>query len=69
MAGAGIRGGAVIGATDKTGSEPKTRPWGPEDVAASIYHALGIDPHRTYFPRLTRPTPIANGQLIDGLFG
>jgi len=68
MAGAGIQGGAVIGATDKIGGQPKTRPWGPEDVAASIYHALGIDPHRTYFPRLTRPTPIADGQVIDGLF-
>jgi hypothetical protein len=37
-------------------------------VAASIYHGLGIDPHRTYFPRLPRPTPIAAGQIIDGLF-
>ncbi|HUG68497.1 MAG TPA: DUF1501 domain-containing protein [Pirellulaceae bacterium] len=68
LAGAGIQGGAVIGATDKIGGQPKTRPWGPEDVAASIYHALGIDPHRTYFPRLTRPTPIADGQVIDELF-
>lgn len=69
MAGAGVAGGAVIGATDKHGAEPKTRPWRPEDFAASIYHALGLDPHSTHFPRLTRPTPIANGQVIDGLFG
>ncbi len=68
MAGGGVNRGAVIGATDRTGSIPATRPWGPEDVAASIYHALGIDPHRTYFPRLPRPTPIADGQVIDGLF-
>ena len=68
MAGAGVNGGAVIGATDKIGGQPRTRPWGPEDVAASIYHALGIDPHRTHFPRLTRPTPISTGQIIDGLF-
>lgn len=68
MAGAGIRGGAVIGATDRSGAFPATRPWTPEDVAASIYHALGIDPHRTYFPRLPRPTPIAAGQVIEGLF-
>ena len=60
--------GAVIGATDRTGAAPATRPWTPEDVAASIYHALGIDHHRTYFPRLPRPTPIADGQVIDGLF-
>ncbi len=69
LAGAGIRRGAVIGATDRNGTEPKTRPWRPEDFAASIYHALGIDPHRTHFPRLPRPTPIASGQIIDGLFG
>ena len=68
MAGGGVRGGAVIGATDRTGSLPATRPWGPEDVAASIYHALGLDPHRTHFPRLPRPTPIADGAVIDGLF-
>jgi hypothetical protein len=68
MAGAGVNRGAVIGATDRSGAFPATRPWTPEDVAASIYHALGIDPHRTYFPRLPRPTPIAAGQVIDGLF-
>ena len=69
MAGAGVQRGAVIGATDRNGAAPATRPWGPEDVAASIYHALGIDHHRTYFPRLPRPTPIADGQVIDDLFG
>jgi len=69
MAGAGVRGGAVIGATDRKGAAPATRPVTPEDVAASVYHALGIDHHRTYFPRLPRPTPIAAGQVIEGLFG
>ena len=68
MAGAGVCGGAIIGATDKTGAAPKTRPWGPEDVAASIYHALGIDHRATYFPRLPRPTQIADGNVIEGLF-
>ena len=68
MAGAGVNRGAVIGATDRSGGFPTTRPWTPEDVASSIYHALGIDPHRTYFPRLPRPTPISAGQVIDGLF-
>ena len=69
MAGAGVNGGTVIGATDRNGAEPKTRPWTPEDFAASVYHAMGIDAHRTYFPRLSRPTPIATGDVIDGLFG
>lgn len=68
LAGGRVNRGVVIGATDRDGAVPATRPWGPEDVAASIYHALGVDPHRTYFPRLPRPTPIADGQIIDGLF-
>ncbi|MDX1944856.1 MAG: DUF1501 domain-containing protein [Pirellulaceae bacterium] len=68
MAGGPVRRGVVIGATDRVGGAPATRAWGPEDVAASIYHALGIDHHRTYFPRITRPTPIAAGEVIDGLF-
>jgi hypothetical protein len=68
LAGGRIARGAIIGATDRTGAQPATRPWGPEDVAASIYHALGLDSHRTYFPRLPRPTPIADGEVIDGLF-
>lgn len=68
LAGAGIARGAVIGATDRKGAEPRTRPCTPEDFATSIYHALGIDPQRTHFPRLPRPTPIASGQIIDGLF-
>ena len=68
MAGGRVSRGAVIGATDRNGALPATRPWGPEDVAASLYHALGIDPHRTHFPRLARPTPITDGAVIDGLF-
>ncbi len=69
LAGAGIQGGAVVGATDRKGIDVATIPHGPEDIAATIYHALGIDAHRTYFPRLPRPTPIASGQVIKELFG
>lgn len=68
LAGAGIKRGAVIGATDRNGARPMTRPWTPEDFGASIYHALGINPHTTHLPRLPRPTPISPGQVIDGLF-
>ena len=67
MAGAGVNGGAVIGATDRNGATPISQPVGPEDVGASIYHLLGIDPHQSYFPRLTRPTPISDGSPIAGL--
>ncbi|MEC7566315.1 MAG: DUF1501 domain-containing protein [Planctomycetota bacterium] len=67
LAGGGVKKGIVIGATDSKGTEPATRPWFPEDFAATIYKAMGIDPHTTYLPRLARPTPISPGNVIDGL--
>ncbi len=68
LAGAGIAGGTVVGATDRIGSSPITQPYTPEDFGATIFHALGIDPHLTYFPRITRPTPISDGEVIRELF-
>jgi hypothetical protein len=43
LAGGGIKGGTVVGASDSRGLEPATDPVKPEDLAATIYHALGID--------------------------
>ena len=48
LAGGGIPGGQVIGASDKLSSEPAQRPLTPEDVWATMYHQLGIDWRRTY---------------------
>jgi uncharacterized protein (DUF1501 family) len=47
-AGAGIPGGLVLGASDKIGARPIQRPVTPKDVAATIYHFLGIDPFQEY---------------------
>ncbi len=47
MAGGGMKTGQVIGATDSKGSEPKVRPLGPQNVLATVYSALGIDPTLT----------------------
>jgi hypothetical protein len=44
FAGAGVRGGQVVGSSDRLGGEPKDRPTTPAEVAATVYHALGIDP-------------------------
>ncbi len=44
MAGGGVRGGQVIGESDETASAPKHEAISPDDVAASFYHNLGIDP-------------------------
>lgn len=47
LAGGGLRGGRVIGQTDRTASTAVSRPVHYKDVFATIYHHLGIDPHRT----------------------
>lgn len=47
LAGGGIRGGQVIGSTDRTASLATSRPVTYKDVFATVYHNLGIDPHRT----------------------
>src|SRR5262249_50703500 len=44
FAGAGIRGGQVVGASDRIGAEPKDRPTQPSDIAATVYQGLGVDP-------------------------
>ncbi len=46
LAGGGLRTGQVIGATDKTGGEPKDRPVQFSEVFATLYHALGINANR-----------------------
>lgn len=61
FAGAGIKEGAVIGKTDATGGYPEERPVSPKDVLCTIYHLLGIDPHRTILDRQQRPVPLVEG--------
>jgi hypothetical protein len=69
FAGAGVRGGQVIGATDRHAAQPTTSSYNPADVAACIYHALGIDPETTLYDRQRRPLPVLPaGRVIPGLF-
>ena len=68
-AGCGIRGGHIIGETDKTAAEPTTDPYSPDDAAASFYHAIGIDPHKEYHTRDGRPVMVVqNGTPISELW-
>jgi hypothetical protein len=65
FAGGGVKGGQVVGATDKTGAYPTTTGHGPTDVAATIYSALGIDPETLLFDRQNRPIPVLpEGRVI-----
>jgi len=58
FAGGGMAQGKVIGATDKHASDPIDRPVGPKDLLATIYHALGINPHATLTDRGARQIPL-----------
>ena len=69
MAGGGIRGGAIHGSSDRMGAYPATDPTRPDDVAATIFWALGIDPATEVVDTLGRPLPIASGSPITRIFG
>jgi hypothetical protein len=68
FAGAGVRGGAVIGATDRHAAYPVSAKYGPWDVTATIFHALGIDPGGHFHDSANRPYPISSGQPIAALY-
>ncbi|MGE0536753.1 MAG: DUF1501 domain-containing protein [Pirellulales bacterium] len=61
LAGAGIRGGSVYGASDASAAFIKDKPVHVRDICATIYHALGIDPEMTVADRGGRPIAIAHG--------
>jgi len=61
MAGGGVRRGIVIGATDRLGATVTDRPITPPDMAATILHALGIDPATTLHTPAGRPVELASG--------
>jgi hypothetical protein len=68
FAGAGVRGGQVVGASDKIGAEPKDRPVTPAEVAATVYRGLGVD-LRAHLPGPdNRPMPIVEAAPIEELF-
>jgi hypothetical protein len=55
MAGGGFTTGQVIGATDARGERPKGEPYTPQNVLATLYHHLGIDPATTLNDLTGRP--------------
>ena len=68
FAGGGIQGGQVIGASDSKGEAPLDRVISPDDVAATFYHALGIDHTKEYHMPTGRPVVIVrHGKLIPEL--
>jgi hypothetical protein len=69
LAGAGVRGGITYGRSDKDAAYPAEKPVTPEDLAATVYQALGIDPHLHILDAQDRPVSILDeGQPLEGLF-
>lgn len=70
LAGGGMKGGQMIGATDRRGGEIKEHRLGPGDLAATVFRHLGIDPHDHWINPAGRPTPLVEGSArpIKGLF-
>lgn len=61
LAGAGIRGGSVYGASDAQAAFIKTNPVHVRDLCATIYYLLGIDPEMPVYDRGGRPIAVAHG--------
>lgn len=67
LAGGGTKRGFVYGASDKQGAYPNENPVRPDDLAATMYYLLGIDPHTEVMGVGDRPLAISNGQPIMGV--
>jgi len=68
--GGGVKGGQVIGSTDKIGAAPHDRPVLPPEVVASVYTAMGIDLETTMMPGPgSRPVRFIEADPIQELFG
>jgi uncharacterized protein (DUF1501 family) len=69
LCGGNIRGGQVIGSTDKIGSRPQNNPIEPPQILASVYHGMGIDLATTMLPGPgERPIRLVEAEPIRQLF-
>ena len=64
LAGAGVKKGYIYGASDKSGAFPAENPVRPDDLAATLFYILGIDPHTEVYGVGDRPLLIAEGKPV-----
>ena len=69
FAGGGVRGGTVVGSSDSIAGYPASSPQKPENMAATMYHALGIPHTAAWKDELDRPHHIYHGDPIYELLG
>ena len=67
LAGGGIRGGMVYGSSDRYAACPATQPTPPADLAATVYHCLGVNPRTVLIDRLGRPHVLCEGTPIRAI--
>ena len=68
LAGAGVKRGAVLGATDRLGGEVVTDRYAPWDLTATVFNALGIPVDTHYTDPVDRPLPVTTGKPIEALY-
>ena len=68
MAGGGIRSGQVYGSSDRGAAYPSTNPVGPPDIAATIFHCLGVDTRADLTDQQGRPLVVSTGTPVKALF-
>src|SRR5262249_26351940 len=70
LAGGGCKKGCVHGASDPTGGEPESDPLTVPDLAATLYHQIGVDPQKILLAPGNRPIAIVkDGTVQQGLLG
>src|SRR5262249_34919111 len=67
LAGGGTAGGVVPGASDRSAAYPITQPHDPRDLAATVYHLLGVPEDTTVYDPTRRPHALVIGRKIDGV--
>ncbi len=67
LAGGGVKRGHVHGESDKHGMYPAKDPVRPEDLAATLFHLLGIEHQTELIDHLNRPRPAAEGNVVNGI--
>jgi hypothetical protein len=69
LGGGGVKGGTIVGSTDRLGERPKDRPLTPSDIHQTIYYVLGVDPKTQFLDHSGRPIPaVDGGEPIRELF-
>jgi hypothetical protein len=67
LAGGGVRGGQVFGASDRIGAYPSSEPVDPADIHATMFHCMGLEPEQVMYDHLRRPYPLSSGRVVTPL--